>query len=788
MENGKTDLQFLLNAAQGKQPYNDPAFMDDAYLYLVPDKGESFMIDFHPIPFDSNAKGDYSHRPGNFINQIFVGDYSDFYPFKLFRNTTVWNAKARGEAYYYENTPNVLPARGDVDDAAGQTNIDDLPAFISDGRKEALMAAVSFIISQYELLPEKRKFLVIRDESSERIELWIAAIEHAFSPRIAASVPFATRLDNFATANRYTINQLGTYQTQINLQDPNQKQRYRAMIVGVDERDKTNAAAARSSANSPFVLLDGREKHACFDADTSDRYYRLITMFDDAHIRFCREFLQMLGITEPSADIYRLLDIYELLENTTSLPNAKKAAESLSFLGKYAVYDCPRLKILYNRVKKELPRFLQENIDSSLQIIKWLKKVSLVVRDENASQQLTGIVCKAFEECLFSKSDTDSTLAFWEDIKNSEFASDVANYFVAPSTLRNYTNTYLQQAAISVRITFVRVYLECAALSGTASTQDLKKITQYGLKFCVHEGDTNSSGKILEALSQNKQIIVQDTLLSIAKEAKEEDAEFIVKLFIDDDNKLVASDASMMAFLKKLRTEGMEHLILYVLKYRIDTLSKPADIEQFVNFVRKKIQPPLNSNDLVGIFEALDRRLIITDAEKGTLDAASAIQQGKPPKAVCVNSAHLYAIGLLNDRKERSKFTNTYNGLKVQRFPSETNPDYIRNLTEKLFKAQLDRMEFEYIVRLFSPVPVYIAELVSVIFDMTKPKRNDDLNIIIDIIRNASDRVIDNAIIEKLFFEKFLSQLDMLALRRETQSYFRDIVEGAKEIIRSHES
>ena len=52
IEGGNTDLQFLFNAAQGKQPYNDPSLMDDAYLYYVPDKGDKFMVDFYPVPYD----------------------------------------------------------------------------------------------------------------------------------------------------------------------------------------------------------------------------------------------------------------------------------------------------------------------------------------------------------------------------------------------------------------------------------------------------------------------------------------------------------------------------------------------------------------------------------------------------------------------------------------------------------------------------------------------------------------------------------------------------------------
>jgi hypothetical protein len=769
--NGNTDLQFLLNAAQGKQSYNDPAFMDDAYLYLVPDKGDSFMVDFHPIPYDEKAKGDYSHRPGNFINQVLVGDYSGFYPFELFGKTDVWNAKAQGEAYYYENAPAALPDRGDIGASAGKITIDDLAAFISDGRKEALKAAVSFIISQYELPPEDRKFLVIRDESSRNIELWIAAIEHAFSPRIAASVPFATRLDNFTAANRYTVNQLGAYQTQINLQDPNQKQRYRAMIVGVDERDKTNASA-RPLANSPFVLLDGIEKRAAFDADIKNRYYDLITGFDDNHIMFCRKFLQMLDIKKPCADIYRLFEIYGKLENSSSLPDAKALAETLSFLGNYNVYDCPKLRSLYGRVKKEFLSFLQGNPDDALQITKWLKSVSEAVGDDDVIRQLTDAVNKFFVELVFKKIDGEGVLPFWESLKDSEFAAGVAGNFTAVSTLQNYKASS-QRFTPSGKITFVRVYLECAALSGTAGAQNLKNVVAHGLGICAQGDDTDSGLKIMDALSRNGQVNARDMLFSIAKEAKEAVADFIAKLLIEEDNSAVASDASMMTFIKKLGTDGAEHLVVPVLKCRINTFSKPADILRFIKLIGK-IQA-LSDNDLIRTFEALDRKFTVTDAEKGWLDAASVIQREKPEEAVCVNSAHLCAIEALNDGRKRRQFADIYDRLKTQKFPTETNAEYIKNLTVKLVKAKMDQTELEYVIRLFSGVPAYMAGLVGVIFDMAVPGRNNDLNNLMAVAAKTRARALDDAITGE-FIKKALSQFNGMLTSEAAQRYLADIV------------
>ena len=193
-DEGFADLPFLDNIRQAKQSYSDPNFMDDAYLYYTPDRGVRYLVNFHPIHFDrTTTAGDYPHRPGNFINQVFLGDFADFYPYETFGNEDVWDAQKRGEAYYYENSPSPLKPRDTLDESIGYINTDDIADFIKDGRQEALMNAIAFIISQYSLVPEERKFLVIKDKNSRCIELWIAAIETAFSPRMASG--FHLRLD-----------------------------------------------------------------------------------------------------------------------------------------------------------------------------------------------------------------------------------------------------------------------------------------------------------------------------------------------------------------------------------------------------------------------------------------------------------------------------------------------------------------------------------------------------------------------------------------------------------------
>ena len=787
LQDGKNDLPFMLNAAQAKQPYADPSFMDDAYLYFVPDKGDSFMINFCPVPYDPNAKGDYSHRAGNFVNQILIGDYTGFYPFELFRDNSIWNAKTRGESYYYENDPADLPPRNDISDPAGQFGLDEINAFISDGRKEAFMNAVSFLITQYELPPEGRKFLVIRDDSAEKIELWIAAIEHAFSPRIAAAIPFATRMDKLLTTNRYTVNQLGAYQAQINLQDRNQKLRYRAMIVGVDERDKANATSVRQLANSPFVLLDGKEKRAMFEAETSNRYFHFITSYNEAHQSFCRKFLQSINITAPNADIYSLLDIFMIFEEP-SLPNAVNMAKITNILGKYSLFNSSMIQSIYARITAELPRFLQEDLKRALQIIKWLQVVSRVVDDVNASKRLTGIVCEVFANQVYKKSDADGTIEFWQNIKNSEFVTGVATHFVDRTTLQN-NQAHLRQFKSADVVTFTLIYFDCALHLNTVRDQDLQSILKWSFEYCCDNNDTDSARKILKFLSQNKHISIQDMLFAIASRTKRTYADFIVKFIIEYDESILASDSAMMNFVKKLDVEGLRHLVVSVLKFRIRSLSRIVEIDQFIKLL-KRISI-LNNLDLVELYEALDKKLVITD--KNSLSVALTIYEGKPANAICPNATHLKALDILNNKREREQLKKIYDGLMQQQgFPSLENPEYIQTLTEKLLKVQLSVEELKYIVKLFSRVPAYISELVSTILSVTTSKRNVEWCILVAGAAKNRDRFVDDAILSECVKlkqgEKAIAQLFDMLKTKEARAYFHQVAEKAKGIIRAKKS
>jgi hypothetical protein len=85
-QDGVVDLSLLADSMRKPQSFKDPEFMEDAYIYSVPDIGYPFVLNFHPIAWDRNfdTKGKFSNRPGNFINHVYVGDFTETYIYNFF--------------------------------------------------------------------------------------------------------------------------------------------------------------------------------------------------------------------------------------------------------------------------------------------------------------------------------------------------------------------------------------------------------------------------------------------------------------------------------------------------------------------------------------------------------------------------------------------------------------------------------------------------------------------------------------------------------------------------------
>ena len=178
-----------------------------------------FMKYYHELRYNNAAQ---SHsNSGKWVNQSVIGDFSNVYPYELFGSEAVWDAGNKEPDYY-------------------------------DTREAVLQRAVAFIAHQL-YLQHDQKYLVILDNSQEKIELWIAAITCAFSSAIASKISFRTYID----FTKESAIQAIPIQSNNNDDQDTTKDVVISFIVGVNTNDTKNAAVARQNARNSFVLLNG---------------------------------------------------------------------------------------------------------------------------------------------------------------------------------------------------------------------------------------------------------------------------------------------------------------------------------------------------------------------------------------------------------------------------------------------------------------------------------------------------------------------------------------------------
>lgn len=778
-ETGFVDLPFLHAIAQSKEPYADPNFMDDAYLFVVPDLGEKYLLNFHPIPFDRTATGNYSHRPGNFINQIFIGRFDDFYPYELFGDEFVWDAQKKGEAFYYENSPVPLAQRENFGDAPGYISFDDIAAFVADGRRDVLMHAIAFIISQYSLPTEERKFLVIRDEDAKHIELWIAAIENAFSPRMSAGLSFATRLDKFANANKYTVNLDGQYQSQMNLQSPTQKLRFRAMIVGVDERDKANSAV-KALANSPYVILDGKSRALSISIDATNPYYRYVTAYDNGHKYFCQYFMQMVDAALPSDDVLKLYSAFISLLQYKSSRQLNDLLSCLKILGQFKLVRTTNLEQLYREIKQEMPNFLRENAISSFIVMNWLEYVASVVGDDSAKDNFKDAVCRSYADNIFMRPQSEFSKELHSVVKKSIFAQDADEYLISQTTVDAYANT-TQTYSPADWAAFTEFFVDAQKRHSGGFTETAQALIPKCIHYLYLAKDGKTAVRVASLCSaQNLGQTVEILLTEASYSADQNYIAFLIQLVCRIAPDTITSEVNLMHFYGQLQRANLSSFFSVALAYKAQTLSGNQDMDRFLDWILSTAE--LKEIDLTAIIKVLDKNMRLSD--KAAERLAVKIQQNKTEDLVCINSAHIYAFHALDDKKLANELVPVLNNLVIQGFPSLNDEAYAERLISRLFDTKLPKDAFAIIVAAASTSPFYSNKIAAKAMRCIGTKQDSVVGELIEIAAKTNSEQLFDAIVTVCADMKQLEK--GLAAMRETiqsetvQQYFALIEQAAR--------
>lgn len=691
------DLTYLTRVIGEKQSYVDPGFMDDAYLYYVPDSGEKLLVNFHPIHFDRTVKSsNYPRRPGNYINQIFLGSFEDEYPYESFGSDAVWDAKSRGEAFYYENGPLPLERRSSIVTGTTKISADDIKNFVSEGRRELLKSAVSFIISQYALNPEDRKFLVIIDENTSLIELWIAAIESAFSPRMAAGLSFATRMDKFSKSNKYTVNNNGQYQNVINLQSKDHKLRYHAMVVGVDARDKSNLSDARVLPGSPYVVLDGRKKSFSMSLPADDPYFELISTFDRKHLVFCREFLQSVKINVPSEHILKLFKVYSKLDNSTSEPLLNDVIGALRILDTYTMVKTPYFKKLYDRIKLKLRDYFTEDSISVFFVLSWLNKTALMLGDVGAKESFKGVITDSFISRVYEKPHDDKTKKLANMVEDSAVWREAAAKLISEASFTEYSShmdAYKAEDWLSFTELYARSLKEFTVEEDVPSI--VKKVFSKSMQSLFRIKDDEVTLKVISIYSTLIPFDIAELLFKeAASDFSEAYANYIVPFFCRIMLKNRTEIDIRGDLWQKFQAYNLKDYYHYVLAFKAESITKPQKMVEFIETIQA--HDSFKDMDLTAVLSVLDEKLSLID--RSALKIAKMIQEMKKVEAICTRSAHILALDLISDEVRLQSERPLLQNLISQGFPSikdSVYADYIVNNNFLIHEEGLFRLLFE---------------------------------------------------------------------------------------------
>ena len=714
LSKGIVDTAVLSKVIAEETPHDRERIPDDAYIYLRPDEGGKILVSFFQ---------NYQTSRSFHVHQALIGQFDDIYPAELFNNDALWKAKKLGEEYYLTAVPSGMPVIENIDNIVEAFPEDELKSFIESGRLGLFGQVVSYIIEQYSLADKDRKYVVIKAASERDIELWIAAIEMAFSPRMASGLSFATRMNKIQNSNRYMVNSAGVMQSRMDIQNPDLSLRCFAMIAGIVEADR-DYNMIRPMANLPYVLLDDKARSFSAGKEVARPYFNLVTSYTDSHKYFCREFLQMVNINTPSKDIYELYNIYiSMQEQVISADNYLKLLDRLF---KYRLSFTNALNEIYKKAKIIANDSLEKDFFAAFGIIRYITKIAPIVGDTSPYDEFPGEISKKFINELFFSQDFAKTEKIWSLIKDSSFYDYVSlqinNALSSEEYILKYSGSSPEKEAF-----IYSIYND----TNNKDNELIKKILKICLTNCLKTANT--------AVAQN--------LVDISMRKSDKTSSEFWSAFIPDcDDKLleflfantsllkqlgvVNSADNVISFSEKLAELKKYNTVSTIFSIFVGSAAPSSVVERFINSLSR-----LSYHDMINIKSILltaDRKCSSLDSElKGI---AASIQNVKPPKLCCSNSAHIMAYHVLSSRSaEIAKYIKPY---RDQGFPSADNQKYITSLVSAILRNNYSESDFKLISEMIVSAPWnYYFSFISALLPIASKKPRQ-----LEIAINAAER------------------------------------------------
>lgn len=705
LSDSKVDIPYLVSILQKTIPADKDSLLDDGFFYSAADTGSRFLTRFHYV---TDAFRNF------FITQAYVGPYEDFYPFELFTRDDLWDARNKNEEYYLSAQTAYLPALASLERQGAATILQEAIRFIEDGRKPVFKQALAFLISQYGLPKPQRKYLVIRDKTEKEIEYWIAALSSAVSPRMAAELTFATRMESIQNTNRYAADKTGHYQKGMDFQSAPDSLRRIAMIVGAVDADKENSGIA-SRPNSPYVLLDGAAKTLSETVDASNRYYDFAASFSDSSFYFCRNFVQAFGYTSPTKDI---LDLYGLFSTLTGTATEAAFASALKAVLAKPIVRNEKLRWLYEKTKKMVKEGDHKDIESLINLSEGLRQISALfgVSDE---KEIEEEILGAFEKVLFRGSNAERE-HWWSLLGRSQFSKAAAMRFTRSDVFgRNEADLQTMPAADIAKLT--EIYLQMQSVIGTRDDQLTETLCGDVLQKCRLANDTKTAEELIGSVDRVYSNGASDIWNDIIKK-NDADSTFLLGVMYPKGGAFPADVSKMLNTCSRLHKNGETKIAERIVFNAIESANAVSQVKELMNKLKK--EPFFAAIDKAEYFRMIDARVGFNMKDR---DIPHTIQKEKPAKTICVHSAHIAALEKLQSMRKNDSAEELLKPYFEQGFPSKNVAGYVNELCNTILRSRLSDEDEACLMKHFveSKEEVYYRTMIAMLSE--RAAKNADL-------------------------------------------------------------
>ena len=663
------DLKLLDSFMRLKVPHSEiKGFLELSYMYSAPDQGKKFLSCFTPMVRDLSGAID---KRANLVTQIFVGDFLDIYPCELIGGDC-WDAAGRGLPYYYLTSPASLAERSLKSD--GIISFDAVGKFIADGRREALRSAVAFIMEQFNLVPEERKYLLIKDHT-RNVEFWVAAIHYAFSPKIASRIGFATLMSDFVDKNTYYLDSVGRYCYGIS-----EHKRCFCMIIGVDPRDEYSMRSTQTGG-SAFVLLDGERKAMDFPAGNSN-YYELISSFTAEHREFCQVLLQSTNIDKPENVVIQLWnDSKRLYGKNIDADTLVKVDDAYKMMGVSVTSGAS--KYITKRIFDELPHLFEND---GMNAVKLSAHIYQRLGPKNR-ESIERRVCDYFLPRMYGENREGPTAAdLWSAIERAFFKETVAQHCTRSSDAAQRYDRAIEempQWETKEAFSFLNLLSKCEVATGVSDEDRTQRNFNIILDFCHKAKDRKSAERIISNYGLEQIRLIQFLTDSTISSRETNYIAFVIDVLLTLCPQIrQLNQNALSAYRQWSEAGGSKGFFLLIT--RLDALDDWTSRLDFLEYIHNE---DISADVLDIIYKKTDKYV---DHNTDIRYAQALLKTNSN----CVNSAHVVALKAMSkSRKDAGK------AFDLALSDAESVDSWSEQYIEQLIKIRPDEKTIDAVLR-----------------------------------------------------------------------------------------